>query len=79
LGANLEVDVAYQYLRFFLEDDDKLKRIGEEYSRGELMTGQVKGILIELLSNMVEEHQKRRAGVTDEVVKSFMDVRPLDF
>lgn len=27
LGANLEVDVPYQYLRFFLEDDDELAKV----------------------------------------------------
>jgi tryptophanyl-tRNA synthetase len=27
LGANLDVDVAYQYLSFFLEDDDELERV----------------------------------------------------
>ena len=27
-GANLEVDVAYQYLRFFLEDDKELEEMG---------------------------------------------------
>ncbi len=27
LGANLEVDVPFQYLTFFLEDDDKLEEI----------------------------------------------------
>jgi len=26
-GANLDIDVPYQYLRFFLEDDDKLNEI----------------------------------------------------
>jgi len=26
-GANLDVDVAYQYLRFFMEDDDELARV----------------------------------------------------
>lgn len=29
LGGDTEVDVAYQYLTFFLEDDDELKRLGE--------------------------------------------------
>ena len=28
-GGDTEVDVAYQYLRFFLEDDAELERIGE--------------------------------------------------
>jgi hypothetical protein len=27
LGANLEVDVPYHYLQFFLEDDDELRRV----------------------------------------------------
>ena len=27
LGGNTDVDVAYQYLTFFLEDDDKLAHI----------------------------------------------------
>jgi len=28
LGGNTEVDVAYQYLTFFLEDDEELERLG---------------------------------------------------
>lgn len=29
LGGNPDVDVAYQYLGFFLEDDEELARLGE--------------------------------------------------
>lgn len=29
LGGNTEVDVSYQYLTFFLEDDEELERIGQ--------------------------------------------------
>mgnify|MGYP001619847904 CR=1 FL=1 len=32
LGAALDVDVAYQYLLYFLEDDDELQRIAVEYA-----------------------------------------------
>ena len=28
LGADLEIDIAYNYLTFFLEDDEKLEEIG---------------------------------------------------
>ena len=79
LGANLDVDVAYQYLTFFLEDDAELKRIGDAYSKGEMMTGEVKKILIDTLTPVVEGIQKRRAAVTDEVLAKFMAVRPLEF
>ena len=49
LGANLAIDIAYQWLRFFLEDDEKLEDIRVKYSKGELLTGEVKNILIEVL------------------------------
>jgi tryptophanyl-tRNA synthetase len=29
LGANLDIDVPYQYLTFFMEDDEKLAEIGK--------------------------------------------------
>ena len=48
-GADLDVDVAYQYLQFFLDDDDKLEEIRVKYGKGEMMTGEVKQILIKCL------------------------------
>mmetsp|Transcript_30739 Transcript_30739/g.35593 ORF Transcript_30739/g.35593 Transcript_30739/m.35593 type:complete len:448 (+) Transcript_30739:36-1379(+) len=76
-GANLEVDIAYQYLTFFLEDDDKLAEIADKYSKGKMMTGEVKKILIEILQNLVKEHQERRAKVTDADIERFMTVRKM--
>lgn len=38
-GANLAVDVPWKYLNFFMEDDAKLARIGEEYGAGRMLTG----------------------------------------
>jgi tryptophanyl-tRNA synthetase len=37
-GANLEVDISYQYLRFFLANDAELENIGEQYSSGKMLT-----------------------------------------
>jgi len=70
LGADLEVDVAYQYLIFFLEDDDELARIGAEYDAGRMFTGEVKQKLIDVLTPIVLNHQKKRAAATDAVVKN---------
>ena len=77
-GANLEVDVPFQYLRFFLEDDEKLAEIKEKYSSGEMMTGDVKAILIECLSTFLTEFQERRKKITEEDVKKFMAVRKIN-
>ena len=32
-GGNCDVDISYQWLRFFLEDDDELEQIRQDYSR----------------------------------------------
>eukprot|EP00939_MAST-03C_sp_MAST-3C-sp1_P000595 g595.t1 len=77
LGANLVEDVAYQYLTFFLEDDEELKEIGAKYASGALLTGDVKKKLVEVLTPLVLEHQKRRTAATDAVVRKFMTVRKL--
>lgn len=76
-GANLDVDVSYIYLSFFLEDDEKLQHIGREYSAGRMLTGQVKAELIDLLQDMVSRHQAARAKVTEDIVDMFMAVRPM--
>lgn len=41
------------------------------------MTSEVKKELINVLTKVITEHQKRRALVTDEEVKKFMELRPL--
>ncbi|KAG7086539.1 tryptophan--tRNA ligase [Marasmius oreades] len=73
LGGNTEVDVAYQYLTFFLDDDDELAKMGEDYRAGRLLTGQLKARCIEVLQKFVGEFQERRAKVTEEDVTAFMD------
>ena len=78
-GANLEVDVPYKYLGFFLEDDERLQQIGEEYSSGRMLTGEIKAILIEVLQKLVADHQEARSKVTDEIIDQFMSVRNFEF
>lgn len=44
---------------------------------GRAFTGEIKGHLIKVLSDLVARHQKTRAAVTDDVVDAFMAVRPM--
>lgn len=78
-GGNCDVDVSFMYLTFFLEDDDKLEQIRKDYTSGAMLTGELKKALIEVLQPLVAEHQARRKGVTDEIVKEFMTPRKLSF
>jgi len=68
-GGNPDIDVSYQWLTFFEEDDNKLKRIYDDYKSGKMLTGELKQILIEKLCKFLEEHQKRREKARDEVEK----------
>lgn len=60
-----------------MEDDDELQRIYDSYKKGEMLTGELKGICIKYLQDYVKEFQDLRAKVTEEVVDEFMAVRPL--
>lgn len=77
-GADLDVDVPYQYLQFFLEDDDRLAEIKQKYGSGEMMTGDVKKILIEVLQKFVADFQERRKKVTNADVEKFTAVRKIE-
>jgi len=76
-GGDTEVDISYQYLSFFLDDDEKLARLGSEYRSGKLLSGELKAELINVLTPMVTEHQARRKEVTEEIVTKFMTPRKL--
>jgi tryptophanyl-tRNA synthetase len=66
-GGNPDVDVAYQWLTFFEEDDEVLKKIHDDYKAGELLSGELKAILIEKINNFLKEHQKKREAARPHV------------
>ena len=78
-GANLEEDVAFNYLTFFLDDDAEIARIGEEYGSGRMLSGEVKQKLVDVLVPIVLKHQAARKACDEAKVKAFMTVRPLKF
>ncbi|KAM0093896.1 hypothetical protein ACP6JD_002739 [Aspergillus fumigatus] len=79
LGANTKDDVPFQYLTFFMEDDEELERIRVAYEKGEMLTGEVKQKCIAELQAYVQAFQERRAQVTDEIVAEFMRPRSLEW
>ncbi|KJY01755.1 tryptophanyl-trna synthetase like protein [Zymoseptoria brevis] len=79
LGGNPDVDVAYTYLSYFLEDDAELEDLYKKYRSGELLTGEMKARCIQELQKFVSEFQKRREAVTDEIMRSYMVQRKLEF
>ncbi|GAW82199.1 tryptophan--tRNA ligase [Plasmodium gonderi] len=72
-GGNLEKDISYQYLRYLMEDDNKLQEIGDKYKKGELLSGELKKILIDILIDLIQKHQQRRQSITEEEIAYFFD------
>lgn len=52
-----------------------LKKIKKDYASGELLTGELKAILIKVLQELVAKHQQARALVTEETIDSFFKIR----
>jgi tryptophanyl-tRNA synthetase len=77
LGANLDIDISYKYLYFFEESDKTLEEIASKYGTGQMLTGEIKQILVEKLWKILSKHQTIRATITDEIVDDFMSRKPL--
>lgn len=73
LGGNPDVDVAYQYMLFFVDDDAEMAELARLYRAGELLSGEMKSRAIAVLQLIVQGFQERRAKVTDELVRQYMD------
>ncbi len=73
-GGNPEIDVSYQWLTFFEEDDAKLQQIYHDYKSGKLLSGELKAILIEKLNQFLAEHQKRRAKAKSKIPQFMLKV-----
>lgn len=68
-GGNPDIDVSYQWLTFFEEDDKKLQHIYDEYKSGRLLSGELKLMLVEKLNKFLHEHQKKREKAKSQVDK----------
>lgn len=73
-GGDIDVDVPFEYLRYFLEDDEELERYRAGYIRGEISSGEMKAKCISTIQDFVSGYQEARARVTDEDVRTFMDI-----
>ena len=66
-GGNPDIDVSFQYLKMMFEpDDEKLKKIEQDYRSGKLSTGELKEYLIKKINVFLVKHQKRREQAKKE-------------
>jgi tryptophanyl-tRNA synthetase len=72
LGGNPDIDVAYQYMMYFFEDDDEfLQSINSQYSAGNILAGELKQLCIDRASEWLSElHEKR--SQSEHLVTEFL-------
>ena len=73
-GGKADKDISFQYLKMLFEQDDKtLSDIEGSYKSGKLLSGQLKGILIEKINSFLKEHQKKRKSAKKQLKKFMID------
>lgn len=72
-GGNPDVDVAFQWLTFFEEDDEKLQGIYDDYKAGKLLSGELKAILIEKLNAFLADVQEKREEARKNLKRKFFE------
>lgn len=60
LGGNPDVDVSYQWLTCFEENDAELNKIYDKYKNGKLLSGELKQIAVEKINSFLKVHQEKR-------------------
>jgi tryptophanyl-tRNA synthetase len=67
-GGNPEIDVSFQWLKIFFEPDDKkLENLEQDYRNGDLLTGELKDILIEKINTFLTYHRAEREKAQDKL------------
>lgn len=68
LGGDLSKDVAYQYLQYFFEENDReLESIGRDYESGRLLAGEIKQICIDKAAEWLTELSEKRNQWSDRI------------
>jgi tryptophanyl-tRNA synthetase len=72
LGGNPDVDVAYQYMMYFFEQDDKyLAEINSDYRNGKILAGEMKQLCIDKATEWMSNHLELR-NQTEHLVEEFL-------
>ncbi|MAG52455.1 MAG: tryptophan--tRNA ligase [Nanoarchaeota archaeon] len=69
-GGNPNIDVSFIYLKTFFEpNDNKLKKLHDDYSSGKLLTSELKAITVRKINSFLKKHQKKREKAKKQIDK----------
>jgi len=65
-GGNCDIDVSFQWLyNLFESDDNKIEEIRKEYSSGNMLSGEIKKLLIEKINYLLTLHREAKDEAKD--------------
>jgi tryptophanyl-tRNA synthetase len=76
-GGNPEVDIAYQYLRYFEEEDTVIQEIHDLFKKGDYTCGDLKNKLVQKLSPIFEKIRISRENITKETLDDFYSYKSM--
>jgi tryptophanyl-tRNA synthetase len=73
-GGNTKIDVAYNWLHDLLEEDDKkILEIKQNYESGQMLSGEIKKILIEKINSLLKQHnQNKQKAKQNNLLNKYM-------
>lgn len=77
-GRESNIEVVFQYLRFFMDDDQELQSLERSFQAKELNAQDLVPILTRTIQEQVAMFKKNRVQITDDYLESFMTPRLLD-
>ena len=77
-GKTPEDDIAYQYLRYFEMDDDKLEKIRKDFISGELTPNGIKEILVEKIWEIMDKIQTNRKKIDEKVLNEYYELKQIE-
>ena len=73
LGGNPDIDVAFQYMMYFFEEDDAyLAELNQGYRAGNILAGEMKQLCIDRASEWMQNLKEKRAE-TAHLVEEFFE------
>ena len=74
LGGQCDIDISYQYLRLFCQDDKLVQETFDNYSSGVLLSGDLKKTIVcPFMKQFMADFEQQKKPITTKNMKDFMD------
>ncbi|EKE37977.1 hypothetical protein ENUP19_0274G0068 [Entamoeba nuttalli] len=72
LGGQCDIDVSFQLLNIFSSDSAQVKDVEEKYSKGELLSGELKKIVSASMKDFIVAYDAKKKPITTAYLKAYI-------